>query len=331
MAVDRYHASPGQTVRLSARFKFAGSLFDPFEVRQVQILDQDLAVLATISGASIVHDGTGIFHVDWFVPAAETPAIHYDRWFATAQSGGSEEQFTFGFQVLSSSADASTTPYITEAQMRAALPEATAISEEELLELVLLGQETIEWITGQSFLPRSATRTFDGSGRPFLSIRRPIQTISEARVLACGGGTETTIDVSSIRISGSRTMLALGNAQRFSARFAFGESRWPCSIGSCGVWPSGFQNIAITGEWGAFTEVPRQIQRALMQLLRHTAACDDPLGLPSAAFKSESLAGDRQYTMRDVYTSAMTHNSTGFADVDAILSRFNCPVTVGVV
>jgi hypothetical protein len=97
------------------------------------------------------------------------------------------------------------------------------------------------------------------------------------------------------------------------------------------VWPSGFQNIAITGEWGAFTEVPRQIQRALMQLIRHTAACDDPLGLPSAAFQNESLAGDRQYTIRDVYTNAMTHNATGFKDVDAILSRFNCPVTVGVV
>jgi hypothetical protein len=328
MAVDRYHASPGQTVRLTARFKFAGSVFDPNEVRQVQILDQNLAVITTLT--TIVHDATGLFHVDWFIPTTETPSIHYDRWFATAQSGGSEEQFTFTFQVLTASADASTTPYVDMATMRLAIPEASNITDPELLELTLLGQETFEWITGQSFLPRSATRIFDGSGKAFLSIRRPVQTITAVSFLNCGGP-DTDVDPSGIRILRSRTMLALGNAKRFSHRLYNWGGYWPCNVGGCGVWPGGVQNISITGEWGAFPTVPRQIQRALIQLVRYTAACDDPLGLPSAAFASESLAGDRSYTMRQVYTNAMTHNSTGYPDIDAVLSRFNTPITVGVV
>jgi len=79
MAVDRGHAQPGQTVRLRAAFSLAGTPVDPFQIRQVEILDENMAVLATISGTSIVRAALGQYYVDWFVPSSEPVTIHFDR------------------------------------------------------------------------------------------------------------------------------------------------------------------------------------------------------------------------------------------------------------
>ena len=332
MAVDRGHAQPGQTVRLRAAFSLAGTPVDPYQIRQVEILDENMAVLATISGTSIVRAALGQYYVDWFVPSNEPVTIHFDRWFATASSGGVEEAFTFAFQVLAFSTATAGTPYMTVESARTWLPDASEITAEQLAQMVLLGQETIEWVTGQTFMPQTSARIFDGSGRGTLSIKRPIQSVIEARVLSCHpGGEDSLIDPAGIRISGSRTMLALGNVQRYSDRFASGFIGYPWGWpgGGCGIWPPGFQNVQITGEWGAFASPPRQITAALGQLIRYAAVCDDPLGLTDAAFSSESTDGDRQYTMRDIFRKAQINNATGYADVDSILARFRQGVIVG--
>ena len=128
-------------------------------------------------------------------------------------------------------------------------------------------------------------------------------------------------------------MLGLGNVRRFSDRFAtqFGTQSYSSPIGFCGIWPSGFQNIEITGDWGMYDEVPLQIKRAAGMLLRYAGKCDDPLGLPSHAFEAESFPGDRQWTLRKVWTDVKLNNMTGFPDVDAILSSFQRRIFVGVI
>lgn len=335
MAVDRAHAQQGQSVRLGMRFSLGGSAVDPFEVRQVEVLDAQFAVLATF--ATTVHDGTGLFHVDWPVPADEPPTIHYDRWFATASSGGTEEVFTNSFQVLTAEASTAGTPYMTTDEARSIyLPEATEITDAQLAEMVLLAQETIEWVAGQVFLPVFETRTFNGSGKAALSIARPIQSITSINVLGCNGstGSTSTIDPASVRISRGRCLLGLGNMQRFGHLLGdalAGVPPWHGLGVGCGVWPAGFMNIEITGTWGAFAQVPRQIRHALGLLLQHAAVCDSPSGAMDSPYESESIAGDRTYVLRKIWTQARTSNGTGFPEVDAILARFNAGVIVGVV
>jgi hypothetical protein len=330
MAVDRSAAQQGQTVRLRGAFTLSGSAIDPFQIRQVEIRDANQQLITTIT--TIVRDSLGQYHVDWPISTTEPATIHFDLWYATAINGGSEEVFTNSFQVLTFSSTTAGSPYVSTDEARLFLPDASEITDAQLAEMVLLAQETIEWVTGQSFLPRSEARKFDGSGKAVLSIKRPIQSVSEARILSCHSGNEfSLIDTASIRISGSKMMLALGNVARHSERWA--DAYYPWAIGGfgCGIWPAGFQNIQITGEWGAFPTVPRQIKAALGQLMRYAATCDDPLAPPDAAFSSESVSGDRNYTMREVFANATTKNATGYGDVDAVLARFKQGVIVGVV
>jgi hypothetical protein len=202
--------------------------------------------------------------------------------------------------------------------------------------MILLAQETIEWIAGQVFLPVFETRTFNGSGKPAQNVYRPIQSITSIEVLGCDGtsGATGTIDPASVRIGRGRTILGLGNMQRFGRRLGnalAGVPPWHGLGVGCGVWPEGFMNIAITGTWGAFAQVPLQIQQAMGLLIAHAAACDCPTGPMDTPYESESIAGDRSYTLRKIWTQARTSNGTGFPEVDAILSRFNAGVIVGVV
>lgn len=223
--------------------------------------------------------------------------------------------------------------YLTTAEARAFLPADTTLTDAEIDEMVLLASETAEDCTSQVFLPLIEARVFDGTGKSVLPTRRPIQSVSRIEVLACGSGTDYEIDISAVRIGGSRTMLSLGNTLSFSQGGMFG-SRYRSNLcssggGACGAFPPGFQNIRVTGSWGRFAEVPRSIKRAIGQLLRYTGVCDDPLAASATPYKSESVTGDRSYTMRDIWASTKVNAMTGFADVDAIFARYKAAPTVG--
>jgi len=334
MAVDRFAAQQGQAVRLEVTFKLAGTVFDPFEIRQVEIRGAADNLIATFSGASIVRDTVGQYYVDWVIPATEPLEIHFDKWYATASSGGTEEVFTFNFLVLAFGSSSPGAAYLSLDEARAFLPSDTGITDFQLMNQVALVQEIIETKTGRTFLPITEGRAFNGTGKQVLPIKHPILRVSEARVLSCSpvcddGSSDRLIDVCSIRISKSQTMLGLGNVQRYSDRFDGSGYSFP--IGCCGTWPSGFMNIRITGDWGMTDTVPLQIKRVAGILLRHAGKCDDPYGLPSNAFKAESIPGDRDYTLREVWTNVTLNNMTGFPDVDAILSSFQPRLRVGVV
>jgi hypothetical protein len=331
MAVDRGHAQQGQIVRIGIKFTLAGSPIDPSEIRQVEITDQDGNVLSTLTGALIVHDGTGLYHVDWPIPITEPANVHYDKWYATAISGGAEEVFTNIFQVLTFNASTVNTPYMTTPEARLYLPPDTTATDLQIAENVVLGQQWIERITGRWFLPRSETRTFHGNGFAVLGLDHGLLSVAEVRILNCGGGDDSLIAPTAVRIGHAGTTLALGNAQRFGDRLlGVAGPPWIRS-GGCGVWPTGFMNVQITGDWGDYAEVPIPIKRALGALLRYTMICDDPYATPTAAFGSESIPGDRQYTMRDIWTANITKNATGYGDIDAILSSYKEDFSVTVV
>lgn len=338
MPVERGAAYQGQTVRLRILFQAAGTPVDPFEVRQVEILDSSLAVLATIPAASIVQSGVGQYYVDWAIPAAEAADLHHDRWYSTLTVGATEKQFTLSFLVLTSSGVATGGAYITVAEARSFLPSDTPLTDAEIAEGIALAQEIIEEITGQTFTPIVKTVVFDGQGEPTLSIRRPIQTITSIR-LRCDATTWETIDIDDARISGSGTMIAFGNVVPKPFRRANNRCPSICASSACRLFPRGFQNVEVSGTWGAFDEPPRQIRSALGLLLRYALVCEDSSGVPSAAFSSEAVANDRSYTLRQIWSGLSARSGagivknamTGYPDVDAILARFIGPPTVAVV
>lgn len=327
MPVNRGQAQQGETVRLGISFYLGGTLFDPYERRQVEILDSTAAVVQeTIAAGSIVREALGLYYVDWAVPAAQTVAGYLDRWYFTATSGATEKQITNSFFVHTVTSTAG--DYMSAAEAAAYLPDAEVFSDAEILELTRRCQETIESVCGQKFLPVTETRVFNGQGRATLTVRNTIQSVSQILVRGDYLNPNCIMDLTDLRIAPSGTMLGLGNVQPGGRGVSAAGRLEP----GCGIFPSGFSNIAVTGVWGMYTQVPREIESALGMLMRHAAACDDPLGPPSHAFESESVAGDRSFTLRKVWANIAVDGTTGFREVDAILARFMAPpVVMGVI
>lgn len=91
MAVERENAVINEQIILRQNFRFArtGDLFDPDDISKVEILDSDgTTVLETITGAEIVKDATGKYHV--VASAISTPKTIYDKWYFTPAPGASE-------------------------------------------------------------------------------------------------------------------------------------------------------------------------------------------------------------------------------------------------
>lgn len=337
MAVERADAVAGQAVTLRMAFRQNGVLIDPFEVRQVQILDKDFAVLETIPAASIVHDSAGRYHVDWTIPSDRPSQVHRDRWFTTLESSGcAETEFTLAFFVLPAAAVTGAAPsYITLAEARAYLPEGSTISDSDLQKIMNRCQAAIERICGQKFAPVSETRIFDGRGIQTLNLRRAIQEVTAITVdgngCGCNGDTGHALDISGIRISGSRTMLACGNLVPYPYRRRWsGLDRFSCDTACC-VFPMGFQNIRVTGSWGSWSEPPEEIKHALGLLIQHVGKCDDPRAPHTAAYSAEGFDG-WDYTVRQIWHNVVQDATTGFAEVDSILARYyHPPIVVGVV
>jgi hypothetical protein len=337
MAVERLQAQQGQTVILRSVFMIGATPADPFQVRQVEILDGSFAVIDTIPAASIIHDGPGRYHIDWPIAAALAVDVYYDRWYATASSGGTEEIFTYSFNVESATSGFPGTggnAYLTTTEARSYLPVDTTLTDAEIQENILLASETAEMCTGQVFIPMTEARVFDGTGRAVLPIYRPILSVSRIEVLGCGSIIDYDLNVSDIRIGRSHKMLALGNVLSHSQGGMFrGSGRWSnlCSAGpsGCGLFPPGFQNIRVTGTWGRWTQTPRQIKAAIGALLRYALVCDDPQPSMTQPLATESVAADRSWQMRKIWAKAAVDATTGYADVDAIFARYMAPPVVG--
>ena len=153
MAVDRFAAQQGQTVRLEITFSIGGTVADPFEIRQAEIRNGSDQVVATFGGSAIVRETVGQYYVDWPIPQAEPLEIHFDKWYATGSEGGSEEVFTFNFLVLGFSTTTPGAAYMTLAEARDYLPSDTGITDNQLMMQVALVQEIIETKTGRHFPP----------------------------------------------------------------------------------------------------------------------------------------------------------------------------------
>jgi hypothetical protein len=211
-------------------------------------------------------------------------------------------------------------------EARGYVPAETTLTDEQIEELILLAQETVESITGQRFLPVEEARVLDGSGRAVQDVREPILSVSQIR-FRCGPDWEVQ-EFNDVRIMRSGMMISLGNvihpgAYSYARGIPIVRSNnvtltYP---GACGF-PVGVQNVEITGEWGVYRTVPRPIKAAVGLLVKYATECDDPKGVPVTPYESEGVATDRTYQYRKIFEGAKVHGETGFADVDSILARY---------
>lgn len=68
----------GDTVRLEETFKDAdGTLYNPSGGVVVEIYDDDLALVTTVSGASVTNPSTGVYRAFYTIPAGAYPPYYY--------------------------------------------------------------------------------------------------------------------------------------------------------------------------------------------------------------------------------------------------------------
>ncbi|GEM_PF-468774 len=90
--VERASAVINEQIALRIKFQFGtGDYFDPYEISKVEILDDDgVTVIETITGAGIIRDSEGNYHVV-AAAIAEPKNVAYDKWYFTHPSGATEQ------------------------------------------------------------------------------------------------------------------------------------------------------------------------------------------------------------------------------------------------
>ena len=99
---DRYSAKIGEAFTLDAKFELDGDPYDPFEIERVDLLDDDLGVVESIS--TVVQVAAGHFRVT--VPALTVGGRFCDNWYFTAVEDGEAESVVFEVQVAEVEAEA---------------------------------------------------------------------------------------------------------------------------------------------------------------------------------------------------------------------------------
>jgi hypothetical protein len=103
MAQTRGTALKSTDVDLVLYIRQSGTLTDPYEVRQVEILDTDgSTVLETIASGSISNPSTGKYQITASGTNLDATGTYWDKWYLTRESDDSEETITNGFYVTDS-------------------------------------------------------------------------------------------------------------------------------------------------------------------------------------------------------------------------------------
>lgn len=128
MSVERENAVINNQINLRTNFRFSqtSDLFDPYTISKVEILDSDGAtVLQTITGANIIKDSTGQYHV--VADAIATAKTIYDRWYFTPAPGATAITKTNTCIIWETAAEVGTvTPASDDASLLAAVKQAIA-------------------------------------------------------------------------------------------------------------------------------------------------------------------------------------------------------------
>jgi len=84
------------------------------------------------------------------------------------------------------------------------------------------------------------------------------------------------------------------------------------------VFPRGFKNISVTGEWGRYSEVPEVVKEAVVELAKDQ---QDPTRVDKNFIESEKL-GDYSYKRARSGIGGGSSRTTGNPKVDELLKHF---------
>jgi len=90
------------------------------------------------------------------------------------------------------------------------------------------------------------------------------------------------------------------------------------------VFPRGFKNILVTGQWGRYSEVPEVVKEAVVELTKDQ---QDPTRVDKNFIESERL-GDYSYKRARSGVGSGSSRTTGNPKVDVLLKHFvvSCPI-----
>lgn len=321
MAVSRFAAEQGDTVRLRVRFTRNGNLYDPFDISKVEIRRRTgpttTELVSTILAASVVQEAQGNFYVDWVIPADQEVGAHVDRWYFTPDSGDAEINDDASFAVLP---EGSVVPavggYIDVAEIRSTYLPDSLLDDSDINILIAEGTEYAEKYTGQWFGARALTINVDGTGAPYLILPYTIRTVESLTVVH--GSPTIELDVDNFVIKGRWLVhknylpypWTMDNAGCFICGCTFGD-----------IFPRGQDNIEVVGTFGTFADVPVLIKRAVGLWVMHAGRDDHRTSAAAYNFETESVE-QHSYGLRHLNEGIKISGASGINEVDHLLNLF---------
>jgi hypothetical protein len=314
MAVSRWAAEQGQTVQLGIKFHDPnGNLYDPYEIRQVEIMREDLSIQKTFVTSEVHRLSTGRYYIEWVIPGSETVGKHYDKWYYTPEAGHDEVTAQLEFYVYASGTFTTDDYYLSVSDAKANCLDAdTGLTDPQIQYLITLAMAIIDRCCEQHFLPVTGSRVFDGTGSYYLDMDEPIQSVTNIENLDSASYSYT---VSDFRIKGTWLI------HKDYVEGAELPAHLACGVTDTSLFPKGHQNIRVTGTWGLYETVPDLITQATCLLLYFGGQWDTVTGPMISPNMNESVEG-YAYTLRKVYEHAGIHKETGYPEVDTILAQF---------
>lgn len=316
MAVPRWQAERGATVRLRVRFEESGVLYDPDAITQVEIIDPASVVIDTLA-AGWVHESTGVYYLDWPIPAAATLGLHQDRWTYRPFPGYALRTGVSSFAVFAVGAFTAGDGYMSADELRTEgyVDAASPLTDAQLDYLSRLATVFFENASGRVFREVQTTIDVDGTGRLDLPlpITAPIQSLVSIEDL----DGVMTFDVDDFRVRGSRIF----HKDWRPKFFAFGDlPPWlRCSDGT--IFPVGVMNLRVTAAVGKYTTPPELVKHAVGLMVK--AACaDDTVTAPWLVNYSSETVDGQSVVYRDTDPGSRKKVSTGIAEVDVIINQF---------
>lgn len=291
------------------------------------------AAATSPTGWTVPPTGSGRYQIVWtYTLAPGGPTYRMTRDFDVLQ-GGAPPQFALG-------------AYATVSDMRDEGVTTEDSSDVRLLRTLQMASRFIERITGRFYEPRYFVQTIDGTGGRAVQLGDPLIALV---TVTLGNPVVNTIGLGSIRVYNRWLTERLTNPddrddpkiEFVHFRDIFGRQR-SASVDSplFGVpfrdlfFPSGVQNVNVTGLWG-YTEWDGSASGATPMLIRHATkliAMREYRKLADEARddrKRHRLTQERTRDQSYVLDSLSEGAFTGDREIDDILLSFMRPIRIG--
>lgn len=246
----------------------AGTLVAPYalswSIYDISTDDKRLNPVLTAGPTSVdlLNDmvSTGVYAVDWDVPADEPLGLHEVRWTLQVSANSAPRTYRREFDVLRAVAGLGQVGYALVSDFRAEGVSVDRASDVRLQILIERWSRWVEHITRRFFEPRSMTIQLDGRESTFMGLRHPIVGIAAVNAVD-DSGSPNPIDLTALRFYNRHLTQGLTQPDdRDSPRIEFvmlqpiligmASSYYPAQMFRSGRFANGTQNIQIQGSFG---------------------------------------------------------------------------------